>query len=153
MRRSSCFLPGAFPTGLTAADVIEADYTNYTGLIAEAQKIIDGDAGDRSNYPGYRAAGVLVRVLPPTIRYQTATVNITVLAGFSQVAVAAELTNAISSYINGLGIGDDVILNEMRERCMAVPGMYDLSFSAPTGNQVVLDYQLARILDAAITIS
>ncbi|MDX1556237.1 MAG: baseplate J/gp47 family protein, partial [Xanthomonadales bacterium] len=51
-------LPASYPAGLTAADVVTADYTNFTGLIAVTQKIIDGDPADRANFPGYRAAGV-----------------------------------------------------------------------------------------------
>jgi len=147
------FLPTNFPTGLTTADAITSDYTYYTGLIAEAQKIVDGDSADRSNYPGYRASGVLVRVLPPLISYQTSTANVTVLAGFSQVDVLADVASEINTYINGLGIGEDVVLNELRRRTMALAGVYDIEFAAPTDNTVILDTQIARILSTAITIT
>lgn len=147
------FLPGAFPSGLTAGDAITYDGTHFINLIAEAQKVIDGDAGDRANYPGYRAAGVLVRVLAPEIRQQVVQVNITVLSGYSQTDVADKVRTAISAYINGLGISDDVILNELRERAMAVPGMYDVAFSLPAANVIILDSEMARITNGNITIS
>jgi uncharacterized phage protein gp47/JayE len=147
------FLPASYPTGLTVADAVTADYTNFIGLIAAAQKIIDGDKADRANFPGYRAGGVLVRVLTPQVVQIVVTVNITVLSGFNQTTVAASVKSAISSYINGLGTSDDVILNEMRERAMAVPGMFDVSFLSPTTNTVILDNQLARIIANNITIS
>lgn len=147
------FLPGVFPSGLTVGDAITYDGTHFINLIAETQKVIDGDAGDRSTYPGYRAAGVLVRVLAPTIRQQTIQLNITVLAGFSQTDVAAKVRTAMSQYINGLGISDDVILNELRERAMAVAGMYDLTFATPSSNVIILDNELARVIDSNITIS
>jgi len=147
------FLPASYPAGLTVADAVTADYTNFIGLIAAAQKIIDGDKADRSNFPGYRAGGVLVRVLTPQVVQIVVTVNITVLSGFNQTTVAASVKSAISSYINGLGTSDDVILNEMRERAMAVPGMFDVSFLSPTTNTVILDNQLARIIANNITIS
>jgi len=147
------FLPTPFPTGLTAADAITADYTNFTGLIQIVQKIIDGDAGDRATYPGYRAAGVLVRVLTPSIIQQVVTANITVTSGFSQTDAATKVEAVISSYINGLGISDDVILNELRERSMAIPGMFDVEFTAPTANVVILDTQMARVIDSNISIT
>jgi uncharacterized phage protein gp47/JayE len=146
-------LPAAYPTGLTAADDVDYTGTYWTGLIAETQKVIDGDSGDRVNYPGNRAAGVLVRVLSPSIQQQVVTANITALSGFSQTDVATNVTAAISAYINGLGISDDVILNELRERSMAVAGMYDIEFTAPTTNVVILDTQMARVIDSNITIS
>ena len=114
---------------------------------------MDGDVGDRTNYPGYRAAGVLVRVLSPSIVQQVVTANITVLSGFNQTTVAASVSAAINGYINGLGIGEDVILNELREKAMAVSGMYDCEFTAPTENQVISESQLARITESNLTIS
>ena len=140
-------------TGLTATDAVAADYTYYDGLIQEVQKVIDGDPLDRSNYPGYRAAGVIVRVLPPSIQQQTVTVNITVRQGYNQTAVAVSVAAEISAYVNALGIGEDVILNELRERTMAIPGLYDCYFAAPIENVVILDNQLARVLAANITVS
>jgi uncharacterized phage protein gp47/JayE len=147
------FLPASFPTGLTAGDAITYTGVYFDGLIAEVQKVVDGDAGDRVNYPGYRAAGVLIRVLSPSIQQQIVTANITVLQGFNQVTVAEEVVAAISTYINGLGISGDVILNELRERAMAISGMYDVEFTVPTENKIILDTQLARILTGNMTIS
>jgi len=146
-------LPASYPTGLTAGDVIDGEWTYFDGLIAECQKIIDGDAADRVNYPGYRAAGVLVRVLAPTTSQQVVTANITVLQGYDQTTVATEVAAEISAYINALGIGEDVILNELRERSMSVPGMYDIEFTAPTENVVILENRLARILASNLSIN
>lgn len=144
----------SFPTGLDNGDSLTLkDYTFYDGLIQQCQKIIDGDPSDRATYPGYRAAGVLVRVLSPEIVWMTFQANITVLAGFNQTDVASEVTAAVSNYINSLSVGEDVILNELRERCMAVVGMYDINVSTPTENRVILDSQLSRILSSAITVS
>jgi uncharacterized phage protein gp47/JayE len=143
----------SYPTGLTATDAVTADYTYWSGLIRECQRIIDGDSADRVTYPGYRAAGILVRVIPPTIIQMVYTANITVKQGFNQVSIATQVTASVSEYINGLSIGDDVILNELRERSMAVPGMFDITVLAPTENRIISDTQLARILSSNITIS
>lgn len=98
------FLPGAYPSGLAAADAVTASYTYFTGLIAAVQKVVDGDPADRASFPGKRAAGVLVRVLAPNIVQQVVTANITVVQGFNQAEVADAVRAAISSYINSLGI-------------------------------------------------
>jgi uncharacterized phage protein gp47/JayE len=146
-------LPLGWPDGLSPGDIVTGQWTYFDGLIAECQKIIDGDPNDRSNYPGYRAAGVLIRVLAPTISQQVVTANITVLQGYDQESVAAEVITAVSSYINALGIGEDVILNELRERSMAVVGVFDIEFTSPTENVVILENYLARVLAANISIS
>ena len=146
-------LAAYYPTGLTAGQAVTGDYTYFTGLIAEVQKVIDGDSADRVNYPGYRAAGVLVRVVVPSIVYQAVIANITVLSGYDQSAVAESVTAAISQYINSLSISDDVILERLSERALSVAGMYDVSFSSPTENQVITDSQMARVLDSNITIA
>jgi uncharacterized phage protein gp47/JayE len=146
------FLPASYPTGLAAFDFVDADYTNFTGLIQLTQKVIDGDAGDRANFPGYRAAGILVRVLAPAVNQQVVAANITVLQEFNQVDVAVQVGDAISAYINGLGIGEDVILNELRERSMAIPGMFDIEFTSPTENFVVAENAIARLVSSNLTI-
>ena len=149
-------LQAAFPNGLIGGapgDSIDGDWSYYTGLVAECQKIIDGDPADRVNYPGYRAAGVLIRVQTPGIDQQVIRVNITVSAGFDQTVAAASVATVLSAYINALGIGEDVILNEMRERTMGVAGVYDCEFLTPTGNVAIVDGRMARVSAANITVS
>jgi len=143
----------SFPNGLTAGDTVVADYTRFTGLIEECQKIIDGDPTDRVNYPGYRAGGVRVRVLSPSIINLSLSANITVLAGYAHTTVATAVKAAVSQYVNGLTISEDVVLNEIRERCMGVPGMYDMVISNPSSNRVIRDDQVARISTANMVIS
>jgi uncharacterized phage protein gp47/JayE len=140
-------------TPLSATDAITADYTWYTGLIQLAQKIISGDPNDRQNYPGYRAAGVRVRVLPPTIVWMTYTGDLTVLQGYNQTEVATSVAAALQTYTNTRGMGDDIVFHELVERAMAVPGMYDLVFRAPTENRVITDSQLARVQSGAISLN
>ena len=139
---------------LTAGDVLVVEpYSHYTGLIALAQKVIDGDPLDRPNFPGYRAAGVLVRVLSPQVVQLTVVANITVRSGYSQTSIALAVVNAVSGYINSLGISEDVISAELIERAMAVPGMLDIRFTEPAENRAILDDQIARLLSSNITIS
>jgi uncharacterized phage protein gp47/JayE len=142
-----------FPTGLDAGDVITGDYVRYTGLIEEVQKVIDGDAGDRSTYPGHRAGGVLAKVQAPLAISQTVTVNIDVIAGYDQATVQTAVEAVISAYINGLGINEDVIYNELVERIMTVVGVHDCNLTDPAANQTINDGQIARISSSALTVT
>ncbi len=147
------FLPAIFPTGLTNLDAITADYTYFDGLIQNTQLHVDGLASNRTAYPGYRAAGVQVRVLSPTIVQLSFAANITVLQGYSQTTVAAAVSTAIQGYINNLGIGEDVVRAELVERAMGANGMYNINITTPTEDRVILDNQLGRIQSSNINIS
>jgi uncharacterized phage protein gp47/JayE len=146
-------LPAVYPSGLTAADAVDWTGTYFTGLIALAQKVIDGDPADRATYPGYRAGGILVRVLSPLIQQQVISANLTWLQGYDGDTVIVAVLAAIEGYINTLGIGDDIILAELTERCMAVPGMYDIAFTAPTSSIVVGDGTLARVQSGNVSLN
>lgn len=142
-----------YPDGLTATHTVTGTYTYYTGLVSEVQKVIDGDTTDRATYPGYRAGGINAKVKPPQNVAQTLLANITVKDGYNQVTTIVLVKAAISTYINGLSVGDDVIRNELIERIMAVPGVFDLNMTTPAQNVTVGDYQLARISTSAMQVS
>jgi hypothetical protein len=142
-----------FDPALVTAEVITADYTKYTGLIALAQKIIDGDPDDRTNFPGFRSAGVLVIVATPQVLLQNVTAIITVAEGFSNATVEAAVVAVIKDYINGLGISGDVVRNELIKRIQSVSGVLDHVLSVPATNIAILDDQLARTTDSNITVS
>jgi uncharacterized phage protein gp47/JayE len=139
-------------TALILGDAVTIEYTWFTGIVAETQKIIDGDAGDRVNYPGHRAAGVLVQVLTPAVTNVTVELATVVLNGFVRADVIELVRTQVAAYINGLGIGNDVIVSEIIERAMSVAGMFDVTVIQPLGNIAILDNQLARVNDAAIDI-
>lgn len=142
-----------FAAGLTAAEVITADYTRYTGLVAEAQKIVDGDADDRENYPGLRAAGILVIVDVPTVIQQVVEVTVTVLNGYDHLEVKSNVKTAINDYVNSRGISDDVVLSELTRRMKSVAGVYDVDYITPTENVIILDDELARTQLTNITVN
>lgn len=147
-----------FPTGLAPADVCVAEYRFYTGLIQATQRVIDGDALNPQQFPGVRAAGIVVYVLPPQVLLQSVTANLSVASGFDVTAVTARVRDAIQEYINSLNIGDDVIVAELIQRIMDVDGMFDvflqdLTGSSPPTNQVVGATQVARIFSANISLT
>jgi uncharacterized phage protein gp47/JayE len=147
----------AYPAGLTVGDKVEATYRHYLGLIQETQRVVDGDPADAVAVPGVRPAGVTVLVQAPQVLLQSIDANISVLTDYDPTAVALEVRSVIQAYINGLDIGDDVIVSELIEQAMGVDGMFDFTINTLTGgapaNQVVLDTQVARIVGASITLT
>jgi len=142
-----------FVPALVHAEVITANYTYYTGLIQFVQRIVDGDASDRTGYPGLRAAGTLAVVRTPQILVQTVVINLVVLEGYVASDVRAAVKDTIKRYINGLGISGDVVRNEIIRRTMEVAGVYDATLVTPSANHTVLDNQLIRTTDGNITVT
>mgnify|MGYP003635657630 CR=1 FL=1 len=127
-------------------------YTWYTGLIEEVQKIIDGDAADRTNYPGYRAAGTLVYVLAPTALIISIEANIVIEDGYDDAAVRTAVQNAVLRHVNGLGINGDLIFNELIHQVMAVPGVFDVNFVTPLTTVIVGDAEVIRVTASDVDI-
>jgi uncharacterized phage protein gp47/JayE len=140
-----------FATGLTAGEQLTVDYTRYTGLIELAQKIIDGDPNDRTTYPGIRAAGVLVYVRVPQVLVQDVSVSLTILEGYEDATVEADVETAIQAYIASLGISGDILISELVKRIMSVAGVYNVYITEPANDITLLDDQLPRV--GTITIS
>lgn len=150
--------PVAYPTGLTAADTVTAQYRSYVGLVALGQTIVDGSEADPLRFPGVRAAGIDARVLPAQAVFQTLTGTIAVLDGFDPLVVGNRVESEIQAYINSLGIGEQVIVAEIVEQAMRVTGMYNFKISdlsgtsSPPLDQVILPTQVARITAGDITL-
>jgi uncharacterized phage protein gp47/JayE len=141
-----------FTPALSTGERVLADYTYYEGLIALAQKIVDGDPDDPLNYPGLRAAGVYVRVQTPQVLLQTVDVVVTVAEGYDQDEVKSEVRQAIKDYINTLNISGDVIRNRLITKMMLVPGVVNVLLDAPSADVPILDDQLARTQDVNISV-
>jgi uncharacterized phage protein gp47/JayE len=144
--------------GLQPNDSLTIDYDHYVGLIAEAQKIIDGDPDNRTDYPGYRAAGTDVKVLAPTVYYQTIEATVVVEEGYTSSTVTTAVASAIQTYINGLPINGDVIASELVYAAQSVDGVFDVQFTSgglpiTLTNTIIGSGELARIKSSAISIT
>lgn len=137
---------------LAAGEEIDGDYTRYTGLIALAQKIIDGDLADPINYPGIRAGGVLVQAKTPQVLVQNVNVGLTVLEGYVNADVEDAVIEVIKDYINTLGISGDVLRATLIRLIMGVAGVYNCVLNTPATDIILLDDQMARTTDSNITV-
>lgn len=126
------------------AQVSIVKYLHIGGLIEATQLLIEGSrSGDIRMY---RAAGVVVEVVPAEKVLLNVAASIVVNDGFNRDVILTEVRTAISNYINTLGIGDDVIVAELIERAMAVRGMYDVTITAPEVNRTIAANEVARII-------
>lgn len=138
-----------YPTGTqTGVDA----YQYYTELIAEAHKVLDGSSENPIDYPGVRAAGSQVEVLAPLIKSVFVTLDITPREGVTISSIKAPVRSVVSSYINGLGVGREVVKSEIIKRTQQVPGVKSVTVVSTipistNGTISVGSFEVARILD------
>jgi len=146
-------------TGLVQYDVLAAvpnptsAYTYYTGLIQEVQRVLEGDPTDLETYPGVKAQGVKLKVRAPTVQNVAFNLLIVSALGTIEAALSAAVKDAVQVYVNGLGVGEDVVLAEVVAAVMAVDGVTDVRIVSPPSNVVILDGTLPRTSAALITVS
>jgi hypothetical protein len=106
-------------------------YQYYTGLLRKVQRIIDGFEPDSINYPGRKAAGSLIEVLPPLPRRVTVAIDVTTQDGVNLSEISDEITSVIINYISDLGVGEDVILSDIIVRVKNIDGVAAVTFITP----------------------
>ena len=137
-------------------------YNYYTGLLQRVHNTIYGDDTDLATFPGVGAAGNRFSVLAPTITEIIVEIDITLNEGVSIAAVENGINTAVTAYINSLGVGADVIVEEIRSRIIQISGISDVSITRLTGGAIVsttsitniaiADNEIARIKVSDITL-
>ena len=137
---------------LTQGEALTADYTCCTGIIALAQRIVEGDPANRAQFPGYRAAGITVNVRTPQVVTTQVDATVTVADGYDPDAISAACISAVTTYVNGLGIGDDIVRASLIAAMMNITGVNNLMLASPAADVPVLDDQIARIAASQVTV-
>jgi hypothetical protein len=106
-------------------------YLYYTGLLRKVQRIIDGFEPDAINFPGRKAVGSLIEVLPPLPRRVTIAIDVTTQDGVNLSEISNEITSAVINYVSGLGVGEDVILSDITVRVKNIDGVAAVTFITP----------------------
>lgn len=108
---------------LTAGQSVTVEpYDVYTGLVAAAQRVIDGDPSDPVGFPGYAADGTVIYVLPAEVVPATHSGSLVMRAGYDQATGRSAAQTAILEYVNGLDIGAPRFVSRIIERAMSIPG-------------------------------
>ena len=145
----------------TAANRGLQGYNYYTGLLALVHNTIYGDDTDLITFPGVGAAGINFQVIAPTVTEIILGLDITLQEGISIAAVENEVNTAMTGYVNGLGVGEDVIVEELRARTIRINGITDVAITRLIGgdstitsisNIAIADNEIARIKVSDITI-
>jgi uncharacterized phage protein gp47/JayE len=143
------FLTGKVPI---TGSAIYAIYESYTNLLKESQKVVDGDLLDPLNYPGVRSAGVKVLVRPAQRTPVDVVLDITVDNDQTDLDTASFFSKqVVVSYINNLGIGQDVILAEIIESVMGVSGVTNVHISQPQAD-VTINEDRAPYADSVLIV-
>jgi len=142
-----------FTPALVPGEQITATYTPYVNLIPLVQKVVDGDPSDRTNFPGYIAAGIRAIVKAPVVTNPSVEATLTLEPGVNRSSAIAAAVLAVQNYINTRGISGDIIRNELVERIMGVSGVVDVNLVLPSSNINVLDNEIARVSTGNINIT
>ena len=143
----------SFNTGVTTG--IDG-YLYYTGLLQKVQRIIDGFEPDSFNYPGRRAVGGLIELLPPLIKRIKVSLDVTTKEGVNLNEISRNISSAIIKYVNTLGVGQDVILAEIIVRTMSIKGVAAVTITDPdpsTASIPISDFEKAFIENEDISIA
>jgi len=106
-------------------------YLFYTGLLRRVQRTIDGFAPDPATFAERRAVGSRIEILPPLIKNISLVLTITTKEGSTIQDISDNIKSAIIDYVNGLGVGDDVILSAIIAAVMKVKGVAAATFNDP----------------------
>lgn len=129
-----------------------AGYNYWTGLVKLIHKTIYGDDTDLVSFPGMGAAGIIFQILAPTTNDISVELDVTLKEGVSISSLENEIRSAVTGYVNNLGVGDDVVIEEIRAAVIGINGVVDVSISEPAANIAIADNELARVADSDILI-
>lgn len=125
-------------------------YQYSTGLAAYIQRLVNGDATDFADFPGIRATGSKIVVRVPTVVSRTFTIKVVAARGTTDEAIAPSVSVAVQTYVNSLGIGENVVLSEIIKLIKLLPGVEDVAVIDPLTNFLVPFGTIVRITDSDV---
>jgi uncharacterized phage protein gp47/JayE len=127
-------------------------------LVQEAHRIIDGLPTNTVLYPGVKAAGAQIEVLPPIIRSIQMDLQVRPKDGVTLNSISELIQSTVANYVNSLGEGKPVILSEIVRVVQSLPGVFSVTIisTLPVATDdriVVADNEKALVLDITESIS
>lgn len=135
-------------SGLSSGTKVYANFSYYTGIMQLAQKVLNGDPKNKVDFPGVVAAGIIINVDVPILRRITVLLSISVDNGYDTNAVGQDVIRLVTAYVDGLTIGDNVIVAKIIERAMSVEGVENVVVRYPIEDIVVLENELPVTFDS-----
>jgi hypothetical protein len=106
-------------------------YVYYTGLLRHVHRVVDGYDLDPVTYPGLKATGVQIEVLPPIIRRIEIELTAKTLTGVSVALLSDSIKSAVLTYINSLGVGEDVVMSGIIATVQSIAGVESVTLVSP----------------------
>lgn len=127
-------------------------YRYHTGMIAEANRIVYGDARDSISYPGVSAAGAEIFIKEPLIRKVIVGISIRLETGIPFVQIVEQVRTNVSSLINGNPIGQAIAISDIVSSVNSIQGVRAVAISSPLYNTLndtikIGPNEKAKILD------
>ena len=109
-------------------------YQYYTGILRKVQRTIDGFEPDAASFPGRKAVGSMIEVMPPLKRKVSISIDVTTKDGVNVSEISNEISSTVINYVNDLGVGQDVILSDIIVRVKRIEGVVAVTFKVPTAS-------------------
>lgn len=109
----------------------------YKGLIAKAQKVIDGDPENLLEYQGVKAAGTIIEVLPPIPKMIKIICNIDVVEKRQEIYDNVKFS--IINYINSQKIGTNIPISGIIANVMQIYGVKSIKIVNYNTEYIVLE--------------
>jgi hypothetical protein len=128
-------------------------YKVYAGLVREAHRVIDGLPTNTILYPGTKAMGAPVEVLPPLVKTVQISLQVRPKDGVTINSISEIIKSTVAGYINKLGVGKPVVISEIIRVVQGLPGVYSVTVTdttpAVTDDRIVVgDMEVILVLNA-----
>ena len=107
-------------------------YEYYTGLLRKVQRIIDGFEPDQNSFPGRKAIGSAIEILPPLPVRVSIALDVTTQDGVNLSEITDEIVSNVINYVSDLGVGEDVIMSDIIVRVKGIVGVAAVTFIVPS---------------------
>ena len=129
---------------LGAADNVRATYTHSLDLVRAVQLAVVGDATDKVRWPGWKSTGTQVWVKRPAVYSIDVIGSLSVDADHDATEALSTARTRITTYLNSLTIGANVVFYQLIEECMRVEGVIDCAITTPPTDVAIPYNQIAR---------
>lgn len=127
-------------------------YKIFNGLVQQAHRIIDGLPTNTVLFPGVKAAGAGIEVLPPLIKAISVALQVRPKDGVTLNSITELVKSTVANYVNSLGVGKPVVISEIGRVVQSLPGVFSVKIlgtlpEVDDDRIVIGDIEKAFILD------
>jgi hypothetical protein len=105
-------------------------YKIFSGLVRQAHRIIDGLPTNPNLFPGFKAAGTVIEVLPPLVKSIEIDLQVRPKDGVTLNSLTDLIKATVERYINSVGVGKPVVISEIIRVVQGLPGVFSVAVLA-----------------------